>query len=87
MENKQGMDIVGCREILLDEVQKLRTGKSTPPVLNAIINAMGKIFMSAKLEMEYQKALGLKPSIAFIKLISTSNKQLPGKTEQKKKKA
>lgn len=60
-------NINDLREILSEEIDKLRKGDTTPAAINAITNATGKIFSSIKLEMEYAKILGEKPDIRFIK--------------------
>ena len=59
-------NINDLREILSQEIDKLREGKTTPASINAITNATGKIFSSIKLQMEYAKILGEKPNIKFI---------------------
>ena len=67
MENKGiSKNINDLREILSQEIDKLREGKTTPASINAITNATGKIFSSIKLQMEYAKILGEKPNIKFI---------------------
>lgn len=59
-------NINDLRTILSEEIDNLRAGKTTPANINAITNATGKIFSSIKLEMEYVKLLGEKPSIPFL---------------------
>ena len=59
-------NINDLREILSEEITKLREGKTTPATINAITNATGKIFSSIKLQMEYAKLLGEKPDIKYI---------------------
>ena len=54
------------REILSDEIQKIRENKTTPANVNAITNATGKILTSIKLEIEYAKLLGKKPEIELM---------------------
>ncbi len=54
------------REILSEEIDKLRESKTTPTVVNAICNATGKILTSVRLQMEYCKLLGKKPRITFL---------------------
>lgn len=56
------------REILSEEIDKLRKGQTLTQVVQAIVNATGKILSSAKVEMEYAKIIGKRPEIAFIKL-------------------
>lgn len=63
-------NINDLREILSQEIDKLREGKTTPASINAITNATGKIFSSIKLELEYAKILGEKPDIRFIKSLT-----------------
>lgn len=50
------------RCILSDEIEKLRTGSTTPANVNAVSNASGKILSTVKLELEVMKLLGKKPS-------------------------
>ena len=54
------------RDILADEIDKLRKGDTTAASVNAVTNATGKILSTVKLEMEYNKLLGKTPDIAFI---------------------
>lgn len=63
------------RLILSEEIANLRSGKSSPAVVNAVTNATGKILSSVKLEMEYLKLLGAKPNIPFIKQIESPKKE------------
>jgi len=77
------------RSILADEVDRLRKGgqQTTPGTVNAIVNACGKILSSIKLEMEYNKMLGLTPNIGFINVEKSkprNRKQVEASTEQKK---
>ncbi len=62
------------REILSDEIIKLRTGKSTAANLNALVNATGKILSSYKIEIEYNKLQNKVPNIPFM---SKEVKELP----------
>lgn len=62
------MNVNNLREMLAEEIQKLREGKTTPASINALTNASGKILQSVKLEMEYAKVLGELPKIKFIKM-------------------
>lgn len=54
------------RQILSEEIDKIREGKTSAANVNAITNATGKILSSVKLEMEYVKLLGKVPRIDFI---------------------
>lgn len=67
------------REILADEIQKLRRGDNTAVNVNAVVNAVGKILSSVKLELEYNKIIGKTPDIPFIR---AGIKVLPDKTEK-----
>ena len=62
------IDIISLREILAEEITKLRNGETTPANVNAVTNATGKILSTVKLEMEYHKLLGKTPEIEFIKV-------------------
>ena len=70
VEQKVSKNINDLREILSEEIDKLRQGKTTPASINAITNATGKIFSSIKLELEYAKILGEKPDIRYIKAVA-----------------
>lgn len=50
------------RGILSDEIEKIRTGATTPANVNAVTNATGKILSTIKLELEALKLLGRKPT-------------------------
>lgn len=69
-------NINDLREILSQEIDKLREGNTTPASINAITNATGKIFSSIKLQMEYAKLLGEKPDIKFIGVKSETQKDV-----------
>jgi hypothetical protein len=57
------------RQMLCDEIQKIRDGKTTPANVNAITNATGKILSTIKLELEYAKLSNTKPKDSgFIQL-------------------
>ena len=72
---KVSKNINDLREILSEEIDKLRAGKTTPANINAITNATGKIFSSVKLEMEYAKILGEKPDIKYLGVIKNKPKE------------
>ena len=55
------------RQVLSEEIDNLRTGKTTAANVNAIVNASGKILSTVKLEMEYNKLIGKTPNIGFVK--------------------
>ena len=62
------MNVNDLRNMLAEELTKLRNEQTTPASLNAIVNATGKILSTVKLEMEYGKMLGVTPRIDFIKI-------------------
>lgn len=66
--------VTDLREILADEIKKLRAGETTPANVNAVTNASGKILSSVKLEIEYSKLLGQVPIIDFIKTGKTAKR-------------
>lgn len=63
------------RLMLSEEIVKLRTGKTTPGNVNAIVNASGKILTTIKMEMEYNKLLGKTPNIPFIQELGDKAKK------------
>lgn len=54
------------RNILAEEIAKIRAGTTTAANVNAITNATGKILSTIKTELEYNKLLGNIPIIPFI---------------------
>jgi len=60
-------DISDLRDILCDEIDKLRNDKTTAANVNAVTNATGKILSTIKVQMEYAKLTGIKPQMDFIK--------------------
>lgn len=63
------MNITKLREILLEEIQNLRTKKSTPREVNAIVNAAGKFLFSIKLELDYVRLKGGKPTLLALERV------------------
>jgi len=59
-------NIGDLRQILAEEIEKVREGKTTAANVNAVTNASGKILSSIKLEMEYCKLTGKQPKMLFI---------------------
>ena len=51
------------RDILADEIEKIRAGKTTPANVNAVTNATGKILQSIRIEIDVAKLTGKKPYI------------------------
>jgi hypothetical protein len=50
--------VTDLRNILADDVMKLRKGDMTAPIANAVTNATGKMLSSCKIELEYNKLMG-----------------------------
>ena len=74
METKTIHDL---RNILSEEIDKLRNGDTTAANVNAVTNATGKILSTVKMEMEYNKLIGKQPSIKFLSTPEDENKQKP----------
>ena len=60
------MNINELRAVLVDEIEKIRDGRTTAENVNAVTNATGKILAAVRLEMDYCRLLGVSPSISFI---------------------
>ena len=54
------------RTILIDEINRVRSGKTTAANANAVVNASSKILHSIKMEIEYAKQTGKELSIDFM---------------------
>lgn len=50
-----GRTFPGMRDLLFEELDSIRQGKSTPQRLSAIARASQAIFNSVRVEMEYQR--------------------------------
>ncbi|MEE8323610.1 MAG: hypothetical protein V3R57_08310 [Candidatus Bathyarchaeia archaeon] len=61
-------NVVDLRQILAEEIHKVRNEQTTAASVNAIVNASGKILVTVKMELDYAKLLGITPKIDFIKL-------------------
>jgi len=66
LKEPQKMNIDKLRTILVEELEALRKGTTTPDIANAVGNVSGKIMATVKLEMEYCKMVGKTPEIDFI---------------------
>ena len=62
-------DINDLRNILCEEINKLRNNKTTAANVNAITNATGKVLSTIKVQMEYAKLSGVEPKMNFIKAL------------------
>ena len=54
------------RALLSDEIDRLRSGESTPAQSGAVTNAAGKILSSISLEMKYLHMAGRKVNIPML---------------------
>jgi len=54
------------KNVICEEIDKLRNEKTTAANVNAITNASGKVISMVKLQLEYAKLIGLKPQMDFI---------------------
>jgi hypothetical protein len=63
----QAKSLNDLRNILSEEIEKIRDNKTTAVNANAITNAAGKILSTIKLELEYCKRIGTTPNIDFMK--------------------
>lgn len=61
-------NIAEIQATLWDQVQNLRSGKTTPASANAVTNAIGKMFTGVKMQMEYYRQTGQTPEIALLAL-------------------
>jgi len=66
------------RTVLVDEINKIRSGSTTAANVNAVTNATGKILSTVKLELEYNKLLGKTPHIPFIENVA-AQRAIPAK--------
>ena len=60
------MNINQLRDVLSDEIYKLRAKKTKPDRTNAVVNAAGKWLQTVRLEMDYCKMVGAKPAIKLL---------------------
>ena len=58
------MTFAGIRAVLSEEIEKLRTGKTTAGNISAMSNAIGKYLSSVKVQLEVAKIVGKAPQIA-----------------------
>ena len=64
---KKPESINELREILCEEIHRLRKDETTAANVNAITNATGKVLSTIKMEMEYAKMTNTKPKVKFLK--------------------
>ena len=72
------------RQVLSEEIEKLRQGNTTAANVNAIVNATGKILTTVKLEIEYNRLIGKTPHIAFIPSSDKEDEKSPLRSIEKK---
>ena len=61
-------NIQEIRDILCEEIDKLRNKTTTPSNVNAIVNAVGKVLTTVKMEMEHAKLTNSQPNMKFMAL-------------------
>ncbi len=54
------------REILCDQMDAIKNDTTTPQKANSIINAVGKLLHSVRIELEYAKLTGQRPSVKLL---------------------
>ena len=65
------------RDIICEEIDNVRTAKSTPATANSVANLTGKVFTSIKLELEYARLVNRQPKLEG--LFVTTGKQIENK--------
>lgn len=68
MESPTPTNINDLRQIMMEDIVRLRDGQTTAANVNAVVNAVGKILSTVKLQMEYAKLTGRTPDIAMLAL-------------------
>lgn len=80
------MNLTEVREILADEIRRIRAGDASPANVNAVTNAVGKILSTVKLEMDYYRLLGKTPEIGMMRSkLLPERKAVAQQTEKKGK--
>ena len=59
-------NISEIQSTLWEQVQNLRSGKTSPANANAVSNAVGKMFTGVKLQIEFARLTGETPRIPFL---------------------
>ena len=59
------------RELLSEQLDKVRNKTITPTVANAFSNTVGKLLSTYKLEMEVMRLVGRQPSAEFFRLLGS----------------
>lgn len=63
VERRPPNNVQTIRDGLYDTFNDLRNDRITPAAANAIANQAGKIFASIRLQLDYAKAVGSRPSV------------------------
>lgn len=59
-------NVDNLREILMEDIHKLRAGETTAANVNAVVNAVGKILTTVKMQMDYARLTGATPQIPLL---------------------
>lgn len=80
------MNINELRSVLTEQIDKLRRGKVTAPLANAMNTTVSAYMRSIKLDMDYHRMIGKTPSIAamLIEGEAGSNGQSNGQNKKSK---
>ena len=66
--------------MVFEEIEALRSGKSTPARMNAITSGLGLVVNTAKLELEWAKTMNKKPDMEFYEVSMDVSPSIPEKT-------
>ena len=66
--------IYEIQEILCDQIDRLREGKSTPAEANAIMHTTGKFLSTIKMQLDYYKSVGEMPVLKGLLSIPVKEK-------------
>ena len=77
---KKSMNSEDWRVLISDVITELRKGKTTIDVAKTVINASGKSVSNAVAQMNYDKWMGERKTIAFFNSDSTINEKPTQKT-------
>lgn len=63
---EKAFNVNELRQVLSEEIRKIRDGSATASNVNAITNASGKIISTIKLQLEYCKLVGKTPDFDIL---------------------
>lgn len=66
--SEKKLSITELRNVLWEEIGKVRAGETSPANVNAVTNATGKILSTVKLQMEFAKLTGQVPVIEMLQI-------------------